>query len=179
MPQQSAANAMGGRQRSKRGRLQKPAASTRISTGFINSLGWTVILLRISTIQLRAPSCHSPIAQGDASASRHSAASGTANLRQLVQPRMNSTPANRANTPAAAKIAWLRGVSSEGQTAESVMIPTEHRNNTRIRIARSTGQIEPIRFATSSVVSGTAISRISGKGLSLSGRSANRPSAST
>ena len=72
-----------------------------------------VSLFGIITIQLRAPPFHVPITQGEASASRHSAASGTANFFQLVHRRTNAAPANRAITPAAAYRAWVRGVDSD------------------------------------------------------------------
>ena len=52
-PQHSAAKAMVGMHRVKGGRLEKPLARQRISIGFMNSLGCTV--MGPTPTQLRAP----------------------------------------------------------------------------------------------------------------------------
>ena len=73
----------------------------------------------------------------------------------------------------------MRGVDSDLQMAESVISPMEHRSSVRIRIARSTGQILPIRFVTSTVHSGMATVRISGCRLPSTGRRATSSIASS
>ena len=62
--------------------------------------------------------------------------------------------------------------------SDSAISPTEASSSTRINIARSTGQILPIRFVTRMVVSGIAAARISGCRDAVSGFSAIRSMAS-
>ena len=161
MPQQAAAKKMAGKHFTKRGRPAREAARIKIRAGLINSEGCRVSWSGIMVIQLRAPFCTSPSTHGEASAPRQSTMPGNIHFFHWRTERIKAMPTAIAAMPMAAYIACVSAVILARAMSESVMMPTEHKSNAKIKMARSTGQILPKSMVTSQVTAGRQTARIS------------------
>ena len=118
------------------------------------------------------------MAQGERSASTHTAASSGSALFQILKERMKTMPASMAISPAAAYSACMRGVDSDFAMADRVMMPVEQSSSTRISTARSTGQAFPASWQSRYVAAGMAAASTAACGWNPPPRKASRAMAS-